>query len=368
MSESHKKQKNWLFVLFILVMLLIVSNALTFFSLQGLQRQYSNLNDQYLSLESKYNDLSNSYTTLKTDYSTLQSNYQNLQQQYNDLSNSYSGLKSDYNALQNNYQTLQTQYSALQSSYNKLSSDYNTLQSMWSELVQRVSKMNANFDRLRNTIELRTLPGSNATQFITLDDPTIRSLVYQITGGYDGTSSDLWNDISNLQGWVVQHISYSYDTYTPIITGSLEYGFNIDWREDFWRFPTETLKDTHGDCEDMAILLTTMIRSYFKYYVGTLYNAYAMSISGSGPTGHMAVVIPVSGGKIVILDPAGKYVTGLEIFITRWLTPRSADEAMKDYFSYWAIGGYSFDHVDFVFNERTYKTFSTLSEFIAWIS
>jgi hypothetical protein len=226
--------------------------------------------------------------------------------------------------------------------------------------------MNDNFYRIRNTIELRL--GNNETQFITVDDQTIRSLVYQITGGYDGTSSDLWNDISNLQGWVVQHISYSYDTYTPIISGSLEYGFHIEWVDDFWRFPTETLKDGHGDCEDMAILLTTMIRSYFKYYVGTLYAVYAMSVSGSSPVGHMAVVIPVSGGKIVILDPAGRYVTGLEIFITRWLTPRPADEALRDYFSYWSVSGYSFDHVNYVFNERVYKAFSTLSEFIAWIT
>jgi hypothetical protein len=276
-------------------------------------------------------------------------------------------LASQYSTLQSSYESLQRQYSALTASYNTLSSSYTTLQSERNSLAQKITTMNTNFASLVATIELRTLAGSNSTQFITIDDPTIRSLVYQVTGGYDGSNADFWNDLGNLQGWVVQHISYTYDTYTPVITGSLEYGLSVSWRNDFWRFPTETVNDGHGDCEDMAILLTTMVRSYFKYYVGTLYNAYAMELTGPGP-GHVAVVIPVAGGKIVILDPAGKFITGLELFVTRWIIARPAADAMNDYFSYWSAQGYTFTRVYAVFNESVYRTFSTLSEFITWIA
>jgi len=252
-------------------------------------------------------------------------------------------------------------------SYNTLSSSYSALQLERNSLIQRIATMNVNFANLLATIRLRTFAGSNSTQFITPDDPAIKSLVFQITGGYAGTDSDFWSDIANLQGWVVLHIGYSYDTYTPMISGSLESGLSIGWREDFWRYPTETLDDRHGDCEDMAILLTTMIRCYFKHCVGTLYAAYAMSVRGP-VTAHMAVVIPVSGGKIVILDPAGRFVTGLDLFLTRWLTARPASDAMNDYFSYWRTGGITFTHVGKIFNENTYRTFSTLPEFLAWIT
>lgn len=111
-----------------------------------------------------------------------------------------------------------------------------------------------------------------------------------------------------------------------------------------------------------------MIRCYFKYYVGTMYPAYAMEVAGSSSVGHMAVVIPVSAGMVVILDPAGRYITGLDLFLTMWLTPQPVASAMSSYFSHWRSGGYNFDHVTEIFNESTFQEFNTLSEFISWIS
>jgi hypothetical protein len=156
--------------------------------------------------------------------------------------------------------------------------------------------------------------------------------------------------------------------YTVNYVGFFSLGGSY-WVEDFWRFPNETLADKHGDCEDQAILLTSMIRCYFKYCVGTLYRAYAMCIGGPSETAsHLAVVIPVAGGEIAILDPAGMYVTGLELFLTRWVTARPVEEAINDYLRYWQNSGYAFTQVCYVFNEATYKSFNSLSEFISWIS
>jgi hypothetical protein len=77
-----------------------------------------------------------------------------------------------------------------------------------------------------------------------------------------------------------------------------------------------------------------------------------MVLCGPG-LGHVAVVIPVSGGKVVILDPAGG---------TRALTPTPATTAINDYLRALTLTG-----VSAVFNEDTYKEFNTLSEFISWI-
>jgi len=351
-----------------LIGILLLSSVSLLVQYQDLQGKYSALSSEHDSLKASYSSLNSSYNDLSSRYSRLQIAYTSLQSSYTTLQSQYSSLQSSYSSLQSSYSSLQSQYSNLQSSYSTLSSNYQTLEAERDGLVTDIQTMNTNFGWLLGQFAIRAGLGDTCRQFITLDDPRVKSLVFQITGGWSGSDSDFWADLSSMQTWVVQHITYSYDTYIPLVSGSLKFGLTIDWKDDFWRFPTETLDDGHGDCEDMAIFLTTMIRCYFKYDVGTMYNAYAMCVAGSSPVGHAAVVIPVQGGKIVILDPAGKYITGLDLFLTQWLTAQPVASAMSSYFSYWRGGGYSFDHVTEVFNEGTYRTFSTLSEFISWIS
>lgn len=255
---------------------------------------------------------------------------------------------------------------ALQSSYGELSSQYGILQTHAAALqteadnyLREIQEAHKNFASLLGTIEMRSpMTGDETKQFITLDDAAVKTLVSQVTGGWDGTDSDMWSDINDMTTWVTWQIGYSYDTYIPVISGSLESGLQISWGEDFWRFPNETIRDRHGDCEDEAILLTTMIRCYFKYCVGVMYPTYAMVLAGSSSAGHVAVVIPVAGGKIVILDPAG-------YFTTNWSKTESTADAMAEFFSHWSNG---FDHVHFVFNDAAYQNFATLSDFISWIN
>jgi len=67
-----------------------------------------------------------------------------------------------------------------------------------------------------------------------------------------------------------------------------------------WQTPSQTLELERGDCEDMAILLTSMIR----FYNNEQYWVECVRI-----TDHIALYLPVEGGKICILDPAGKCTT-----------------------------------------------------------
>jgi hypothetical protein len=80
---------------------------------------------------------------------------------------------------------------------------------------------------------------------------------------------------------------------------------------------------------------------------------------------HIAVVIPGAGGRITILDPAGKYVTGLDLFLIRWVTARPVEEAINDYLRYWQDSGSAFTQVYYVFNEAAYKSFSRFSGMLA---
>jgi hypothetical protein len=248
---------------------------------------------------------------------------------------------------------------ALQSSYEQLQAYKHALQAQVDNYLRKIQQADENFASARAMVEMRSpLDEDETRRFITLDDAAAKALVGQITAGGDGTDSDVWSDIYLMTRWVIDHVSYSYDTYTPEISGSLESGLTVSWYDNFWRFPNETIRDGHGDCEDSAVLLTTMIRCYYKYYVGVMSPVYAMSVT-SPSLGHMAVVIPVAGGRIVILDPSAGS-------IVNWSQAQSTADAMATYFSNWS-SQVSFDRVQFVFNDRTYKSFSTLSDFISWI-
>ncbi|MEM3469725.1 MAG: transglutaminase-like domain-containing protein, partial [Thermoproteota archaeon] len=382
----EKRWRNISIVFMVATVLCLILFLASFTSYNSLNDKYWSLNSEYLNLKVDYNQLQAEHESLQRGYDSLKSDYDALRLEHDALERNYSSLQDDYRSLQYSFNRLQSDYADLQEDYRILQSSYSDAVNDRQALLYLVEYLNETSQLLYSVISIRKPIAEECCSYITIDDPQLRSMVQSITGGWAGTSDDLWDDLEKLQGWVVQNIKYSYDTYTP----HLAYGtyhlrlssktYNVThlslwrwggsyWQEDFWRFPNETLADRHGDCEDQAVLLTSMVRCYFKYCVGTLYNAYAMVIGGPGmDTSHAAVVIPVAGGKLMILDPAGKYVTGLDLFITKWVTPRPVEEAVNDYLRYWQSSGYAFTRVDYVFNEATYKSFNSLSDFVSWIS
>jgi len=84
---------------------------------------------------------------------------------------------------------------------------------------------------------------------------------------------------------------------------------------DFWRTPSETLEKRAGvDCDDSAILLTSILRNYIP--PDQVYCAFGLWSLGGKTDGHMFVVTEGEGGEDRILEstahPArsirGKYV------------------------------------------------------------
>lgn len=60
-----------------------------------------------------------------------------------------------------------------------------------------------------------------------------------------------FNNIEEVQSWVHYNIDYVDD--------------NVKYSRDYFKYPSETLDDDEGDCEDMAILIIAIVHYQFRY-------------------------------------------------------------------------------------------------------
>jgi len=321
----------------------------------ALQSRYDVLALQYNELLKSYNELKSSYESLQTSYAQLQSQYQSLMSDYNNLVNRYRSLNSSYASLLDAYGSLKSSYEQLLSRYNDLASKYTALYNDYTVLLNKYNYFISWYNNIKNQVNVRIKPYlSNMTKFVTPDDPTVVSLMLSVTGGWSNPSDmgEAWSDMYKLYKWVVDNIMYSYDSPEPLLP---DIGGSVIWRDELWRYPNETIRAGTGDCEDMANLLASLILAHN----GKKYGVWVMLID-FGDSGHAAVVIPVKGGKIAILDPAGRYYT------STWygsLTSRDATEELQKYFQHWGLSG----RVYAVYSYNMYKTFNSNEEFIQYV-
>ncbi len=223
------------------------------------------------------------------------------------------------------------------------------------------AQMLTQYSSLRSKIMARMgLTQRDRQSYITPNDSAVSAKVQEITGGYNGDNNELWSDYHQMYTWIVKNIDYSSDTYTPVLPESISDVFT--WKKEFWRTPAETLTDKNGDCEDMALLLISMMESYTK----RTYAVWTLSISSKvpKPQGHMAVAFPVKDGTLTILDPAGNCYTGIE---SGYLRSDSIASAVNSWLSHWSKempGAF----IDEVMSENVYRQFSSSDEFITWAS
>jgi len=143
--------------------------------------------------------------------------------------------------------------------------------------------------------------------FITPNDPAVAATVLAVTYGKTNPTKqeDLWTGVKMLYDWVSVNIKCRSDGLYPVLppdpSGELSY---ID---EVWQFPNETLTLRRGDCEDVAVLLCSMI----KYYAPNL-QVECVGVKGLRG-GHMAVQIKVSDHEVVILDPGIYYCSHDEV-------------------------------------------------------
>jgi hypothetical protein len=291
------------------------------------------------------------YLSLSSSYNTLNAEHGLLTEQCSEMQSELSAMHSNYDPLLANYTSLQTSYNSLQASHNSLQSNYNSLNSKYNSYV-------SSYSSIRDQINKRCLI-TNPKSFITPSENSVQNKVQEITGGWSDPSDwdECWTDEKLMYDWVVANIEYRADGLYPELpstpSGSVEY------QQEMWQLPSETLDLMQGDCEDMAILLTSMIICYTKGQ----YKSECIAITGSDG-GHVAVQIPVEGKKLTILDPAGNYYTQTSGIIDN----KDISEEINNWLNYWksSLGGDVY--VDRVFSNTLDKSFSSTSSYISWMN
>jgi len=316
----------------------------------ALQSNYNSLQSQYNSLQSGYNTLQSRYDTLNSSYASLQSAYSNLQSDYTQLNNSYNSLQNDYDdlelqvaSLQSNYTGLRNDYNTLQSNYNSLQSNYNSLQSQYNSLNNNYNTLQNDFTSYQQRVEVRYGLGENATRFVTPNDPDVISYKDYILSLYGTPSNGIlsWTDMDAINEWVADNIEYNHDTYIDKSTG----GFY----EDFWQYPSETLENRFGDCEDHALLMASLCKA--EENVGYLWCAWVILEYGGEQSGHICIFLNVEGDEMYIYDPTWGWESG---------TTKSEPDALNQYIS---ENGFDSIQVYEIFDENDYYKFNSNQEF-----
>ena len=224
---------------------------------------------------------------------------------------------------------------------------------------ERIQMLN-HYSNLREQINMRLGHGQDAQSFITPNDPVISARVSEITGGYSQDVNEFWRDYERLYRWVTRNIEYSYDSSTPILPKIMS--GTLTWSSGFWRMPTETLKDETGDCEDMAVLLASMLLNYNEERFAVW--AVGIETSSPEPARHIALAFPVKGNQLTILDPAGNYYS--RDYLGGSLRSYDVAVAVNRWLSHWAkdMPG---AQIYVAFSNEFRREFSSTEEFINWV-
>jgi prefoldin subunit 5 len=321
--------------------------------LETLTVQYDSLNSEYVSLKASYDELNMS----QDSSDLLEAQYNSLQSQYADLNSEYDALNSQYLSLQSSYDALDISYDSLNSQHLSLQANYDSLQSQFAALQDSYDAVTSQYEQIRNQVNQRA-QHFGVNEFITPNDASVMQITTYVTGGWSNTSDwdEYWTDIKALYDWVVNNVEYDYDGLFPVLPSSLS--GNVIYTNEMWQFPNETLSLKMGDCEDMAILLCSLIRDYSQEYL-----AECLLIIGS-EGGHAAVQIPVTGDKMVILDPAGNYYTS---DVPGETTPKDISTEINSWLTYWKPHLGNDVKVYRVFSDYMDTTFASTSEYTSWM-
>ena len=302
------------------------------------QNQIEELNFRITSLQYQSTVLTAWCNKLEYNMSDIQEEFE---YQMREMQAEYDGLEVDYIELQRDHSSTTYTLEKLQASNEDLQSEF--------------EEYTAHFKQLQNVVNSRLSLDGNLSGFVTPQDPLVVEKMLEATGGYSdpGSFIEFWEDAFGLYDWVTANIIYGSDSPYPYLYSDPSYP--VRWLEHSARYPNETLSDGTGDCEDQALLLLSMLTAH-----DDLYTKWCISLKWEGG-GHMAVALPVTGGRLAILDPANEYYSGTgPNFVSQ-----PVEEALESWISRWNDPTV---YVNSIFDETSFYEFESTEEFLEWYS
>ncbi len=315
--------------------------SVAFLNLNSANVQNASLSRNLASLQDQYDELQTKYYYLLGNYSYLEWNYTNILMENPSLvpNPGDSGIGND------------TSLSRLQA-----------LQDLYANLKKEFDQYKADYQKLRTMTDLRLMRG-DLKALIMPSDPEVVNLTRSIVGKtLTGNDSDInWGDIKALYDWVNNNIKYREDGLYPVLPESpvdLETK-SLEQTDQMAQLPNETLALKQGDCEDTAALLASMLRAYFN----NRYTVECVWITGEN-AGHVGVMIPFNGDKIVILDPVRDYYSHDSLGD---IALNSASTEIYNWMNIWRPSLGNDVHVYRVFSDYMDKYFESTEEYLNWM-
>lgn len=328
---------------FAAIALVACVGSVTFLSLSDVSSRNDGLNDDLIRLQKAYEELATNYYMLMGNYSALEYDYQNI-------------------LLQNPYSLVPNPGSATSSDTQQMLSRYQALQILYMQLLNKYNGFVDSYKRLKENSDQRLMQG-DLRSLVTPNDPEIVNLAYNITGKI-GNASDPetdWKNIKALYDWVNTNIEYREDGLYPALpdnpTKTSE--LNLQMTDQMAQLPNETLSIRMGDCEDIANLLTSLIRAYYnnRFLVENIW------ITGEN-AGHVAVLIPFDGEKIVVMDPIRDYYSH-DTLGNIWVNTISTE--IYNWMNIWRPSLGNDVHVYRVYSDYMDRFFNGTEEYINWM-
>lgn len=296
----------------------------------------------YGELERRYNSLILDYDTLRQAHESLAHDYAELRRAYTSLAGERDRLEGELRELRHNYEDLKGEYSALMRDYENLKSKYSALMYNYSALLDAAIKMNATLARVRGLLDSYTRL-EDALPRVLNDDEIDATAPALIEAGVP--PGDFWASVEAVYEWIRKNVKYASDVEMPyfcniyrVLIGDSWFLYNASLCavKQYYQAPSLTLRIRQGDCEDQAVLAYAMLKYYMRRVHGREYALYIMYVHMHNGSGHLAIVLPVTGGLLTIVDPAGSYLTSDEY---GRITARPALEELKRYSRHWSSFG-----------------------------
>ncbi|MCX8150293.1 MAG: hypothetical protein N3D85_02145 [Candidatus Bathyarchaeota archaeon] len=337
-----KKFTVTLFTLVTMAILLSVS-LLSWYSTNS---RNATLTDNLAKLKEEYSTLQQMYYWLLGNYSSLEWNYTRVLMEPPSIVPNPGGTGTENESYLDRLEALQNLYNSLRIKYDKVMANYNELRTLTDQRLMR----------------------GNVAKFIVPSDPAVLSLVYNITGKRGNVTDPnvMWKDIKSIYDWVDNNIKYREDGLYPILPYDITDVKTKGLRQtnQMIQYPNETLALGMGDCEDIAVLLTSIIRAYF--FDGNSSYRYTVEciwITGS-TAGHVAVQVPFTQGKLVILDPIRDYFSHDTL---GQIALNSASTEIYNWMNIWRPSLGNDIHVYRVFSDYMDQFFDTTNDYLEWM-